>query len=90
MNVLGERQQHLSANFARRGLAAPWDEVRHRRGHTGSPGIDGVIATLECTVEHGLEGGDHEIVVGRVREVETTDDDAAPLIYWRGRYLLPE
>ena len=90
VNVLGARQQHLSANFARRGLAAAWDEVRHRRGRTGSPRIDGVIATLECTVEHRLDGGDHEIVVGRVREVETTSDDAAPLIYWRGRYLLPE
>jgi flavin reductase (DIM6/NTAB) family NADH-FMN oxidoreductase RutF len=90
VNILGERQQQLSANFARRGLAAAWDEVRHRRGRTGSPRIDGVIATLECTVEHRLDGGDHEIVVGRVREVETTSDDAAPLIYWRGRYLLPE
>ncbi len=90
VNVLGARQQHLSANFARRGLAAAWDEVRHRRGRNGSPRIEGVIATLECTVEHRLDGGDHEIIVGRVREVETTTDDAAPLIYWRGRYLLPE
>ena len=87
VNVLGARQQHLSANFARRGLAAAWDEVRHRRGRTGSPRLDGVIATLECTVEHRLEGGDHEIIVGRVQEVETSGDDAAPLIYWRGRYL---
>jgi len=38
-------------------------------------------------VEHRLEGGDHEIIVGRVQEVETSGDDAAPLIYWRGRYL---
>ena len=87
VNVLGARQQHLSANFARRGLAAAWDGVRHRRGRTGSPRLDGVIATLECTVEHQLEGGDHEIIVGRVREVETSGDDAAPLIFWRGRYL---
>ena len=90
VNVLGARQQHLSANFARRGLAAAWDGVRHRRGRTGSPRLDGVIATLECTVEHQLEGGDHEIIVGRVREVETSADDAAPLIFWRGRYLSPE
>jgi flavin reductase (DIM6/NTAB) family NADH-FMN oxidoreductase RutF len=87
VNVLGARQQHLSTNFARRGLAAAWDGVRHRRGRTGSPRLDGVIATLECTVEHQLEGGDHEIIVGRVREVETSGDDAEPLIFWRGRYL---
>ena len=76
VNVLGARQQHLSANFARRGLAAAWDGVRHRRGPTGSPRLDGVIASLECTLEHRLDGGDHEIVVGRVREVETSGDGA--------------
>ncbi len=86
VNVLGARQQHLSANFARRGLAAAWDGVRHRRGRTGSPRLEGVIATLECTVEHRLDGGDHEIIVGRVREVETSGDDAAPLVFWRGSY----
>jgi flavin reductase (DIM6/NTAB) family NADH-FMN oxidoreductase RutF len=45
-----------------------------------------VIASLECTVEHRLDGGDHEIIVGRVREVETSGDDAAPLVFWRGSY----
>lgn len=86
VNVLGERQQHLSANFARRGLAAAWDGVRHRSGPTGSPRIDGVLALVECTVEHTLPGGDHEIVVGRVQHVETNDPSTAPLVFWRGRY----
>jgi flavin reductase (DIM6/NTAB) family NADH-FMN oxidoreductase RutF len=86
VNVLGARQQHLSANFARRGLAAAWDGVRHRPGRTGSPRLHGVLATLECTVEHRLPGGDHEIVVGRVRDVETSAAEAPPLVFWRGRY----
>jgi flavin reductase (DIM6/NTAB) family NADH-FMN oxidoreductase RutF len=86
VNVLAAPQRHLSANFARRGLAAAWDGVRHRRGPTGSPRLEGVLAALECTVEHRLPGGDHEIVVGRVREVETSGQDAAPLLYWRGSY----
>jgi len=87
VNVLAAPQQHLSRNFARRGLAAAWDGVEHRRGPTGSPRLEDVLAVLECTVEHALPGGDHEIIVGRVREVETSGDDAAPLIFWRGRYL---
>ncbi len=86
VNVLAAPQQELSANFARRGLAAVWDGVRHRPGLTGSPRLHGVLATLECTVEHQLPGGDHEIVVGRVRDVETGDAEAAPLLFWRGRY----
>jgi flavin reductase (DIM6/NTAB) family NADH-FMN oxidoreductase RutF len=86
VNVLAARQQHLSANFARRGLAAAWDEVRHRRGPTGSPRLDGVLAIVECTVEHSLPGGDHEIIVGRVRHVETSSNEATPLVFWRGGY----
>jgi flavin reductase (DIM6/NTAB) family NADH-FMN oxidoreductase RutF len=86
VNVLAAPQQDLSANFARRGLTADWDGVPHRPGLTGSPRLHGVLATLECTVEHRLPGGDHEIVVGRVRDAQTGDDEAAPLLFWRGRY----
>jgi flavin reductase (DIM6/NTAB) family NADH-FMN oxidoreductase RutF len=86
VNVLGHRQHQLSANFARRGLSAAWDEVRHQRGPTGSPRLADVIAVIECTVEHALPGGDHEIVIGRVRHVETNGEGASPLVFWRGRY----
>jgi flavin reductase (DIM6/NTAB) family NADH-FMN oxidoreductase RutF len=89
VNVLGGGQRHLSANFARRGLAAAWDEVRHHRGPTGSPRIAGVIAVIECTVERALPGGDHEIVVGRVRHVETDAGAGTPLLFWRGQYTAP-
>jgi flavin reductase (DIM6/NTAB) family NADH-FMN oxidoreductase RutF len=87
VNVLGHRQRQLSANFARRGLAAVWDEVRHHRGPTGSPRLADVIAVIECTVEHSLPGGDHEIVIGRVRHVETSSEGASPLLFWRGKYM---
>jgi len=87
VNVLAAPQQHLSANFARRGGDAAWDGVCHRPGPTGSPRLDGVLAALECTVENSFPGGDHEIVVGRVHDVEISHNGAAPLLHWRGSYL---
>jgi flavin reductase (DIM6/NTAB) family NADH-FMN oxidoreductase RutF len=86
VNVLAAPQRHLSANFARHGPAAAWAGVRHRHGPTGSPRLDGVLAILECTVKDRFPGGDHEIVVGRVHDVETSGKDTAPLLYWRGAY----
>jgi flavin reductase (DIM6/NTAB) family NADH-FMN oxidoreductase RutF len=87
INVLSAPQQHLSANFARRGLAASWDGVRHWRGPTGSPRLHGALATVECTVQHQLTAGDHEIVVGRVREVVADSQEDTPLLFWRGSYV---
>jgi flavin reductase (DIM6/NTAB) family NADH-FMN oxidoreductase RutF len=86
VNILGHRQRHLSANFAKRGLAAVWDDVTHHRGPTGSPRLADVIAVIECTVEQSFPGGDHEIVIGRVRHVETNAEGATPLLFWRGEY----
>jgi flavin reductase (DIM6/NTAB) family NADH-FMN oxidoreductase RutF len=86
VNILAEPQEELAANFARRGHAADWNGVPHRPGLTGSPRLHDVLATLECTVEHRLPGGDHEIVVGRVRHAHITDGEADPLLFWRGRY----
>ena len=86
VNVLGHRQRHLSANFAKRGLSAVWEGVSHHRGPTGSPRLADVIAVIECTLEHALPGGDHEIVIGRVRHVETNGEGATPLLFWRGAY----
>ena len=38
VNVLAAPQQHLSANFARRGLAAAWNGVKHHRGRPAARG----------------------------------------------------
>jgi flavin reductase (DIM6/NTAB) family NADH-FMN oxidoreductase RutF len=86
VNMLAEGQRHLSVNFARRGLAAAWQGVGHEHGATGSPRLHGAVAVVECTLEHELPGGDHEIIIGRVRHVDTGEPGASPLVYWRGTY----
>jgi 3-hydroxy-9,10-secoandrosta-1,3,5(10)-triene-9,17-dione monooxygenase reductase component len=86
INVLAEGQEWLAGNFARRGAAAGWEDVSHRFGATRSPHLDGVLAVLECRLERCLDGGDHEIVVGRLVALERSADDPRPLLHYRGSY----
>jgi flavin reductase (DIM6/NTAB) family NADH-FMN oxidoreductase RutF len=86
INVLAEDQRPLSDNFARSGASADWSVVEHRPGADGSPLLDGALALLRCTLEQRLEGGDHEIVVGRVNELDVNSDRGGPLLHYRGAY----
>jgi 3-hydroxy-9,10-secoandrosta-1,3,5(10)-triene-9,17-dione monooxygenase reductase component len=86
VNVLGARHRDAARSFARRGSDGAWETVAHRAGHTGSPRVEGAITVLDCAVEQVLPGGDHEIVVGRVLDVETGASDDEPLLFFRGAY----
>ncbi|MFD9249723.1 flavin reductase family protein [Streptomyces bottropensis] len=50
-----------------------------------SPRITGAAAWIDCTVHAVHTGGDHLIVVGRVRALDTADD-TMPLLFHRGRF----
>ena len=85
VNVLSEDQEELSANFARSNLDK-WDGVAYDTWASGVPILPGCIANLECETETIHEGGDHVIIVGRVREMAYRDGDCRPLVYYKGRY----
>jgi 3-hydroxy-9,10-secoandrosta-1,3,5(10)-triene-9,17-dione monooxygenase reductase component len=87
VNVLADGQHLLSNNFARGGADASWDGVDHGPLQTGLPRLTGTLAVFDCVVHDVFEGGDHEIVIGRVRHVDVEDDGAPPLLHWRGRYV---
>src|SRR5581483_7891537 len=80
------RPRRVRGQRARRAAAAAVRELRAPRPG-GSPRLEDVLAVLECTVEHMLPGGDHEIVVGRVRHAETGVAALPPLLYYRGAYV---
>ncbi|MEV0688064.1 3-hydroxy-9,10-secoandrosta-1,3,5(10)-triene-9,17-dione monooxygenase reductase subunit [Nocardia sp. NPDC050378] len=87
VNVLAEEQQPTCARFGSREpdkfAGVPW--------HTsvlGVPVLDDSLATIECTVDSVVDGGDHFIVIGRVQalaESETTTN-GRPLLFYRGQY----
>jgi flavin reductase (DIM6/NTAB) family NADH-FMN oxidoreductase RutF len=87
VNVLADGQHPLSSNFARSGAEASWDAVEHGPLETGLPRLEGTIAAFDCVVHELLAGGDHEIVIGRVRHVEVAEPDERPLLHWRGGYV---
>jgi 3-hydroxy-9,10-secoandrosta-1,3,5(10)-triene-9,17-dione monooxygenase reductase component len=78
INVLAEDQQELADRFAKPASDAQWAGVAHEPSTTGAPLLDGTLATIECTVHEEARGGDHRIVIGRVRSVRLADEPRAP------------
>jgi len=88
INLLHEHQHAFSSRFAR-SLAEKWEGVVPLVGQTGVPLIPGALASFECENYARYDGGDHLILVGRVRALTTTattTGDVRPLIFYRGSY----
>ncbi len=85
INVLAETQEALSVRFSTRDLQDRWDGVAVERWDTGAPILSGCLANIECDKETIHDGGDHGIVVGRVRRLRS-HSEGKPLLYFRGRY----
>lgn len=85
VNVLAAHQDALSNRFAsrreehRRFEGLDWTQLA-----TGAPVLPGAAATFDCRLEAAHDAGDHVIYVGRVESVAVRD--AAPLVYYGGRY----
>lgn len=84
VNLLRDDQAELSSRFA-----GPDDErfasERVERWATGAPILCDALAALDCSVHARHDGGDHVIMVGRVRHLGVLRDGGA-LGYWRGGY----
>jgi flavin reductase (DIM6/NTAB) family NADH-FMN oxidoreductase RutF len=86
INVLSAEQETLSSHFARSGNSVSWDTVTHRISGGSLPHLDRAHVVIECELERSLEGGDHEIVIGRVQALDLTGSALEPLLHYRGAY----
>lgn len=84
VNVLADDQEELCRIMATKD-ADKFDGVGWRRGLTGAPILDGVLAFIECDIEGVLEAGDHWFVLGRVLDLEVVHE-GGPLVFFRGGY----
>lgn len=87
VNVLGAHQGELCRGFAVRGGDKFAGVVYDATPVTGSPRLADATAWIDCTIHAVHTGGDHLIVVGRVEALGTGDDEAAPLLFHRGRFI---
>lgn len=85
VNFLGEEQQEISDVMASKGAdkfaGVPWSTSK-----TGAPLLDGVIGYVDCTVHSVFEAGDHYVVIGRVQDMDVSDAERLPLLYFQGEY----
>jgi flavin reductase (DIM6/NTAB) family NADH-FMN oxidoreductase RutF len=84
INVLSMSQQALSDRYAMRGghILAPED---HEESVSGLPLIADCLGVFECEQEAVHPGGDHIIIVGRVKRIRINRPDR-PLLFYGGTY----
>lgn len=85
INVLPEEHRELSGKFARSGTDK-FEGVSHTPSPLGSPILDNALAWIDCELYEEYDGGDHTIVLGRVKAMEARSD-AEPLLFFKGGYL---
>ncbi|WP_045745300.1 flavin reductase family protein [Actinoplanes rectilineatus] len=84
VNILEAGQEDLCRQFARSGTDK-WRGVAWQPGVTGSPILDGVLASIECDLERDVEAGDHYLTIGRVVDLASTPGKQ-PLLFFNGTF----
>lgn len=85
INILSETQRDLSIRFASRS-EDKWQGVAWSAGNSGVPVLSGALASLECSLVNIVDGGDHQIFIGKVEHMKH-QEGGSPLIYFRGSYM---
>lgn len=89
VSVLTASGRRAADWFATRGrpLGGQLDRYPHRRGAaSGAALLDDSLAWLQARTSAVYDGGDHDIVLGEVLEVETSEREHPPLVYFRSVY----
>ena len=88
VNVLSHEQRDVSMVFGRAGsdkfAAVDWSPAP-----SGAPVLNGALTWIDCSVESVHDGGDHHIVIGRVRTLGEPVN-GRPLLFYRGAYTATE
>ena len=86
VNVLADNQVDMCTRFGSSdGLK--YDGIDWKRSRWGTPALPGVLLRVHASIENIHLSGDHDVIIGRVAELECLSD-ASPLIFYRGKFGL--
>jgi flavin reductase (DIM6/NTAB) family NADH-FMN oxidoreductase RutF len=84
VNILAADQEAVCRAFAAK-AEDKFAGLRHRRGGSGAPILEGVIGWIDCDLHSVQEAGDHYLVLGRITDLEIESSEPA-LVFCRGSY----
>jgi flavin reductase (DIM6/NTAB) family NADH-FMN oxidoreductase RutF/DNA-binding MarR family transcriptional regulator len=86
INVLSAKQVAVSRAFTNSAATDKFAGIAWSPGRNGAPVLDGAVAVVECERDVLYPGGDHLIIVGRVKHFDTFPGDG--LLFAQGRYAI--
>ena len=84
INVLAREHHGHSGQYSRKGEHL-LDPDHYVPGRFGAPIVLEALVSFECELHATHDGGDHLIIVGRVRDIMVRED-GEPLLFYSGRY----
>ncbi|MFE9328101.1 MULTISPECIES: flavin reductase family protein [unclassified Nocardia] len=88
VNILAADQEALCRQFGRSG-SEKFAGIDWAASLNGSPLLAGAIASLDCSLEREVDGGDHTVVIARVTGV-AQHSDMSPLLFYRSAFAAIE
>jgi len=85
INVLSETQKHISHRFACKGTQK-FADISYSKGRLGTPVLEGSLVAFECRVHEVIPSGDHQILIGLLDNAIVGNEEAKPLIFYKGEY----
>ena len=84
VNILADDQEDVSRVFGSKS-DDKFSEIGWKHSGNGAPLINGVLAYIDCDLHSVLDGGDHDIIIGAVTDLDVKHEGGA-LVFFRGGY----
>jgi len=84
VNILAAEQESVCRRLSSKG-GNKFEALPYRLSPGGAPIIESCVAWIDCDIHATQDAGDHEVVLGLVRELQI-ESGGLPLIFFQGGY----